>query len=400
YPSAYQLTIRRSHLHSPTEGLTFESLAPWVERRANLNLYPADIDCALWLSRHIQARDGLLTNFREEGPSNVLFEAAFLGLCGAQPLGHAFPLPHEPLGTWPFRQTAPARAFWQSLDPGLLVNFGARWLFVRGHPEAAARLEQHLKLAFQSQDRYLFACSVEKVDLPAPAGQSAIRVENLTMPSNLAIESYRHLELTLDNPTDQTLEGHYLYYQLTSSEGPVDPRERFLQPVDLRLEAGQSQPVGLHLVTPHLEGEYQLRLYLDGKALTMEPLPLRVKARAAFTELVVESLEPLDPARPGQVQRYRIHLSAPLPVDVLAGLLAGPQEPGLHEWRDYRRLQAGANQLELAVCLPPEPGPYRLWLLLLPRDGAVVYELQPGPGPGAYHLNRVAFLRPVGGRPP
>lgn len=375
YPSAYQLTERRSHLRYPTEGLAFESLHPWAERRANLNLYPADIDCALWLGRNLESGDGLLTNFREEGPSNVLFEAAFLGLCGAQPLGHAFPLPHEALGTWPFRQTAPARAFWQSLDTSLLVNFEARWLFVRGAPEVAARLGSQLELAYQSQDRYLFACSIPKVELPASDGQSPLVAENLVLPEKLPIEAYRQLEFTLSNPSSQTIEGHYLYYELSSGDGLIDPRERFLQPIDLKLRPGQSQQVALHLVTPHLEGDYQLQLYLDGKALAMSRAPLTVKARTAFGQLAIAAATPLDPTRPGQLQRYRIQLSAPLPVEVLAGLQAGAEEPGLHEWRDYRRLPAGASELELAVSLPPQPGPVRVWLLLLPRDGAVVYEL-------------------------
>lgn len=393
YPAWTQVENRTRQVGSLKRAVLFPDPADWLERQPDLDLYPADYRAALWLAPKVGANEGLLTNFREENYFNVFFEAAFAGVCGVQPWGHAFPLRFERLGTWPFRMAAPARAFWATLDPTLLSNDPPRWIYLRGRKELSEPLMRlpGLKLVHQEEGgRYLFTVERPAFEVgPRVDSDLKVTVTEIEGLEGLRVEQYRTLEVTLSNPGDAFRHEGFIYYEMLDSEGKVvDKRERILQPAQLDLAAGEQQKFVLHFVTPHQEGNYRLRLVLGdqqaSRALPAET-PFKVNHRAILYELKAELLPGDSPPGMTVVRRVALtHLGKQtLDDDVMVALKARTPGSGrdLAAMRDFGRVQLRMNPgetqvLELPVEIPADAaGPLEFDLVLAPRDGVAVFSL-------------------------
>ncbi|MGE0490672.1 MAG: hypothetical protein AB7S38_15815 [Vulcanimicrobiota bacterium] len=372
YPALQQMHKRTGQLDRLASGLYFHSAAQWVERQPDLNLYPADFQVARWLDERVGEGDRLLTNPRDENYFNVYFEAAFAGLCGVHPVGHTFPLPFERLGTWPFRQQAAARAFWASRDVALLGNLRPDWIYLRGGEPLP------LEPAFQVGDRILYRVSSPPLEAGPPA---TLALDAWHLPSRLEVEQYHSLELELSNPTSRQLQLQTTFhYELLAPDGkPVEPWERFYQPVSLKLAANGHQQLALHFVAPHQQGTYRVRAWLGSQPLASE-FALEVGNRQLVEALELRSAEPLDPLVPGRVARFRLSLASPAELTTsrpLLATLARQVEQPLYKVRDFQELSLSLEpgveqQVEVATVVSDQPG---FELMLLPRDGWCIWPL-------------------------
>lgn len=388
YPSYHQARQRTAQLDSLASGLLFPSDETWFARQPELDLHPADLRAGLWLTREGERDQRLLTNFREENEFNVYFESSFVGLCGLRPAGHTFPLPFERLGTRPFRQSAAARAFWASGDVSLLGNLRPDWIYLRG--VSASRLESlpGLQLVHQEDEKHsVFKATVPGLEVGASAPE--VELEALPLPNRLEVEQYLSVPVTLRNPSDHLVElSTTLSYDLFDAEGnPVEPWERFLQPVRLRIPAGGRQVLSVHFVAPHQDGSYRVVLGL-GQDVLPGDRSIQVGTRRDVTGLKLVAAEPLDPLVVGQVANYRLRLRASgrgvgSDRPVLAALVAKDSQRPLYEARDFSELRLdiparGEGEIVLPLVVPETTN--ELELMLLPRDGWGVWQLPP---PGA-----------------
>ncbi len=90
-----------------------DSEAEWLLRnQRTLDMTPGDLALCSLLSEHARMGDRLLSSFPQEAKRSVDYEATVAGLTGVFPIGHAMPLPSDPVGTRPFRMSDEVRAFW------------------------------------------------------------------------------------------------------------------------------------------------------------------------------------------------------------------------------------------------------------------------------------------------
>lgn len=383
YPSYHQARQRTAQLDRLASAVLFPSAADWFERQPELDLAPADLGAGLWLGGQARRRETLLTNSREENEHNIMFNSSFLGLSGLRPVGHTLPLPFERLGTRPFRATAAARAFWATFDPDLLRALAPDWLYLRGQPAELLTGREGLELAFRQDDLHsVFRVKVEplRAGPDAPAG---LALKTLTLPSDLETEQVVSATATLVGGGTANLDTT-LSYELSDAEGkPVEAWERFLQPVRLRGGGDGPTTVRFHLVAPHLEGSYRLRLRVGSELLPGEA-NLAVGTRARLWGMKLVSARPLDPLVPGQVARFQLRLRndrssvVRTSAELLAALLPVVEGRSLHEARDFQTLRleipAGAErEIELPVVVPEVTNGFEM--MLLPRDGWGIWTL-------------------------
>ncbi len=403
------LLLRMEDLTSKGQWVRGALLLPdtraWLARHAVLDFHPADWEAARWLEKRVQPRQRMLSNFQEENNFSILYESTLSGLSGARSVGHALPLDDEPIGTTPYHMAPPARAFWSTLDPGLLRGLGADWLYVRedvGQTEISARLAglPGLKLQHQAQDPHSGRRLLYRVELPPLAaglvaeGVSPVEVQALELPQHLRNGRGYRARLTVRNSGAETLrlrDGVLFYETVRRSTGKRTAEvERILQPLDLELPLGQSRTLEIPFVAPHEDGDYDLEFFLgdsrEVRRLGGLPQAVRMDFRPRLAALSVKSWEPLDKPWPGRLVRLCAGLENPtdrplLAQDgLLAAVLAVRPEPGA-ERLAAQELQpvslhvpaGGRADLEVVARMPERPGQYRLDLVLVPIEGGAAF---------------------------
>ena len=244
-----------------------------------------------------------------------------------------------------------------------------------------------LTLAHQEDPEH----TVFKADVPAlEVGEGApVRVESLKLPALLEVEQYLSASLTLRNSGSQPIKlDTTLSYDFLDGKGdPVEPWERFLQPVSLNIPPRGQQTVPVHFVAPHQDGTYSVVVRV-GPDVAGDKFSVKVGTRRDVTSLRLVSAEPMGPLVAGQITEYRLRLRAG-PVGgvtserpVLAALVPTDSQRPLYEVRDFSELRldipAGQErEVVLPVVVPETMNGFEL--MLLPRDGWGRWQLPPPP---------------------
>lgn len=259
-----------------------------------LGLSPAQADLARELRGRVRPRDVLVSNFSTTSYHSMKQEEAFLGLCGALPLGHALPTNFERLGTPPFRMDAPTRAFWATGDPELLRAEQPDWVYYqtteRGVPPNG--LAKVLETS-DSQGRY----EIYRFTLPElhrdnlGADEAAgLRVEKFEPTGPLTTEAYLPGKLLLRS--EKSIAGSFLLeYRF-----PEHPLEKGLtQPVNLNLGSRGEESIPIHFVTPHHSGKFEVEFVLrtGSREIVLGHREIVVDNKAAWDKLRL-SLESKD----------------------------------------------------------------------------------------------------------
>lgn len=241
----------------------------WVYRQQDwldyhfheLGLSRSQAELAEALREVLKSRDVLVSNFALTSYHSMKQEEAFLGLCGALPLGHALPTTFERLGTPPFRMDAPTRAFWATGDPELLRAEPPDWVYYqsteRGRaPEGLDKILERSD-SHGSYEIYRFdlpELSLSQIDEDTLAG---LELGEFIPDESLVTE--RYLQSRLSIQSEKPLEGNFLIeYRF-----PGQPLEKGLtQPCGLKLEPSVSRAIPLHFVTPHHSGRFEVEFVL------------------------------------------------------------------------------------------------------------------------------------------
>lgn len=393
------LRRRVDSVHSLRQALLPLDFEAWMEGQANFNFLPADYRTAVWLRENVKPGERILTNNREEGLRNIYYDSTMMAVSGMPESGRALPEIH---GEWPYRLNPPARAFWATLDPGLLDDIGADWLVLREFEadlsEELASLHgvdlKHTEVDTAGAHRWVFQVTrparepYEKEETPAE-----LEVAKLEIPA--ALESQSYYPLSVELRALRPIQGEAkLYYDLTRSgdqELVTDPIERVHTAVGFDLAAAETTTLPIHFVTPLEEGRYELRLYrvfkgvsrpLAGPALSFE-----VDYRRRLEGLTMNRLEPSSTLEPGVLGRFQVELHnptdslvrsrRPLRVAVLLRPDGATDYPIMAEsalTEINLDLSPGETQtLSLPSVVPSRPGSYRCHLLLAPTDGLLVF---------------------------
>ena len=386
-PSLQQIVQRSSQLEKLSMGLLFPRTEDWLERQPELAFSSADTRLALQMAPLVQAGDRILSTARDESLYNVYPEATFSGLAGGLPIGHAFPLAFEGLGTLPFRQKAVSKAFWFGKDPALLANLQPDWLVVRPPTVDGLDKVEGLELVRTEEDRSLYRVKAAQLPPDRPIPGLEIESWRIEGAGELEVETVYPAELTLRNRGEKSWSGlTSLVYELETSntKQPVEAWDRFVQPLQVTLPPGESVKVRTLFVTPHEEGLFRLKARVGGQLLPFEQ-SLVLRNRATVKALKIASVRALDPVTPGQVTRFALQLHNPTPARLrtLRPLLAAvtpKEEISLHLVRDFQELHldipAGeSREVVLPAVVPENPNGFQL--TLIPRDGWIIMDLPP-----------------------
>jgi hypothetical protein len=373
----------------------------WLARHTALDFYPADWEVARWLEKRVEPGQRMLMNFREEGNFSILYESTFSGLSGVRSVGHALPLDDEPIGTTPFHMAPPARAFWTTLDPGLLRGLQVDWLFLRQDPgdeDLSARLVglPGLGLAHRILDgngggRWLYRVDLPPLRLgPVVSEVSPLRLEEIRLPGNLRNGRGGRARVVLRHSGEEPLslrEG-VLFYETVCQDTGKRPAEveRILQPLDLNLEPGEVRTLEIPFVTPHEDGTYALEFFLGDfskvQRLAGKACRFVMDFRPRMRALQVLACESSDLLKPGRLVRLRFTIANPLNCDFVArdGLRAAvlpvrPQDPppslAVAPLAPLRLEVPALGQADLEVLarLPEQAGVWRMDLVLALDEG-------------------------------
>ena len=386
YPTWVQVERRTSQLPGWEYGFLLPSTDTWMAFHPVLGLQPSDLRTGYAVAPLVKKGDRFLMNRQALGPSDIFPESAFVGLVGAQTIGHAFPLQCERVGTMPFRQGAHAIAFWRSGDLELLRNRELQWLYVRedgSQPPSLSGegLEEVHREASPSGERVFYRVKQEPFPNPqlSETPHSDVRVEEVAGTENLGNEDYRLLRASFSGSVPSNAILTYRFYHPESGE-MVKYEEGLSQP--FRPGAGS---FAFHFVAPHNPGAYLVKLYLGTSEeqniigqFEIEPVQLK-----AFQELRVEWAESKKPLHGGIVETVELRFSNPtgaeLEVKGFASLTASStQHPNPPQ--DFQRIAAtvppeSSAVVPLRVVPPPEAGTWPFKLVLSPKDGKRSFDL-------------------------
>ena len=381
YPTWVQVERRTGQLPSVAQGFLLPSTRSWMAYHPVLGMAEADVTAGMKLSPMVGKGEAFLMSRRADSPDQLLQESAFVGLFGAQTVGHAFPLQSSRVGTKPFRKSAPAVAFWASGDPDLLRNWDLKWLFVKEnsaapHISESEELSPVVREASPSGARVVYKTTVEPFPEPELIEEKdpSIRLESLKVAQHLGTEEYRPVSFQGDVPPDTFLT--YRFYHPDSGE-LVSYEEGFTQTL---------KPGEFHFVTPHNPGSYVVKLFAgqDARQRQVGEFRFETVQLEAFQELEVEWSKASVPLYGGLVQQVELELYNPTDVHLrmkglmgLTGVVVGEVVP-----RDFQALDVAIEPrqrkvIELQVVPPKAAGSWPFQLVLSPKDGLRSFSLSP-----------------------
>lgn len=379
YPTWVQVERRTGQLPSIAQGFLLPSTRTWMAYHPVLGMADADITAGLKLAPKVGKEDAFLMSRRADSPDQILQESAFVGLLGAQTVGHAFPLQTSRVGTKPFRKSAPAIAFWATGDPDLLRNWNLKWLFVKKDAEAPEIPESSGLTAVVSEqadsgDRVIYQVSMEPFPQPELVDESEVSVSEIGPLDQFGTEEYRRLDYQGELPLEGFLT--YRFFDLATGR-EVAYEEGFTQSV----KSGW-----FHFVTPHNPGEYRVKLYFgrDAEQSLVGEFDCHTVQLSAFQQLQVEWAHAAEPLYGGLVQDAHLEFYNPTEVHLrlkgrlgLTGIVEGDTLP-----RDFQAfeldLAPGARKVMDVKVVPPRVGvtaPFEL--VLNPKDGLRYFTLEP-----------------------
>ena len=392
YPTWVQVEQRTEQLPSLRDGFLMPTTQEWLAYHPVLGMAETDITAGLKLADMIDKEEKFLMTRRAGSAADMLAESAFVGLTGAQTVGHAFPLQYERLGTPPFRQSAEAIAFWASGDSELLRNGSLDWLYVKevdGRPSYSETkgLREVIRETDDSGDRVAYRISLEP--FPAPklslTPHPRLSLDKVRGLEHLGTEEYRKITATvkgLGSPADQDQILSYRFYHPDSKE-EITYEEGLSQ----KLQSLSSEEISLHFVSPHNPGRVLVRLYVGPGAeqqfigeFEVETVQLK-----AFGDLKVDWKKPLEALQGGLVQAVDLEFYNPTRVSLrlegLVGLTAStpefPTPPRDFQTLDIHLEPEQAKTVRLMVVPPRQAGQWPFELMLHPKDGLRKFQLSP-----------------------
>ena len=380
YPTWVQVERRTGQLPSVAQGFLLPSTRTWMRYHPVLGMMDEDVTAGLKLGEMVRKGDRFLMSRRAESPDQLLHESAFVGLCGALTVGHAFPLQVSRVGTKPFRKSAPAVAFWATGDPDLLRNWDLQWLFVKDSPEMPGIVEREgLELVISesasSGDRRVFKVSQTpfpepKLDLASDAEFSLTGVEPIT---NFATEEYRRLSFQGKVPGELLT---YRFYDVANNE-LVSYEEGLTQ---------SSKDGWFHFVSPHNPGLYRVKLFSGDGAEQHQVGEFLCETRQleAFQDLEVRWSNAGEILYGGLVQTVELEFRNPTEVRLelqgrlgLTGMVEGEALPRDFQQFDLKVEPKDTAVLKVQVVPPKVGGPVPFELVMSPKDGLRTFILEP-----------------------
>jgi hypothetical protein len=381
YPTWVQVERRTGQLPSVAQGFLLPSTRTWMAYHPVLGMMEADVTAGMKLAPRVGKGEAFLMSRRADSPDQLLHESAFVGLFGAQTVGHAFPLQTSRVGTKPFRKSAPAVAFWATGDPDLLRNWDLKWLFVKRNAEVPEIAEvEGLKPVTQekaeSGDRVVYEVALEPFPEPELTDEPdpTIQLEAVEALDYFGTEEYRRLTFQGEALPGMLLT--YRFYDPTTDE-PVTYEEGFTQTL---------KPGWFHFVSPHNHGSYVVKLFAgtDAQQRLVGQFTCATEQLKAFQDLQVRWVNPGVPLYGGVIQNVELDLHNPTDVHLkmkglfgLTGVVAGQLAPRDFQALDVEVAPGESKVMEVNVVPPRAGGSWPFELVLSPKDGLRYFTLEP-----------------------
>lgn len=254
------------------------STANWVMGKSNFlgGFGYFDLLAARKLKENAGPNDRVLLNFPHQQSWDIHYESTLVMMSGVRSVGHAFPLPEEPVGTPPFHPNSAVRVFWKSPNLLLANQLQANFILLRPDLERGRDLSRKLDefgtriwndgayVLYELPDRGgrgILSLSPEESDAPPP---------EFPVPSNLTPGETIMLEIP---------EGHK---EGTTWAWAFIPADGGLRNLDLN-EVVSWRDGPAYLAAPLWSGRFELALFeVEGSEL--KPVARRHKVEVALPE--------------------------------------------------------------------------------------------------------------------
>ncbi len=397
-------------------GVFFPSTPDWLRLHRVLDFEMVDWKAASWLEQRSGRGERLLTNFSQENNFSILFESTLTGVSGVRCVGHSLPLNDEPIGTTPYHMSAPAVAYWATLDPMILQELQVDWVYYRPTVERLdLRGAPGLKLAHleegedgdyrliykvvRSKDRStLCRYYSESYNWDSVIEKGRAELEGIPQYVRGGIFYSAVIKLPVRELSSlRNIEDGGVYYFLEYKNllsGMVSSKvDRLVQHWEGKICTDKQVLLPLYVVPPREEGDYEVSLWMgdsEGAAmLRWDVGRLKVAFHKVLDSLEPDSAQLVGKVKPGNLVKINFGLQGP--VRCFVGehkLLATVAAWDLKRRRYYLLPGSSMSEVKLQVSsdgvwsgivpvlLPGSPGSYRLDLFLSPLQGKVFrYEL-------------------------